>query len=95
MTPARVVVAYDIPDDTRRARLYRRLCALLTPVQRSVFEGELKTGGLARLQSVIAHRIEPDEDDVRIWVLCGECRGRALLLGKARPVPDPRAPVVV
>ena len=90
-----VVVAYDIPDDTRRARLYQKLCGLLTPVQRSVFEGELGTGGLGRLQSILQHRIEPDEDDVRIWVLCGGCRGRTLLMGRARPVPDRGAPVVI
>jgi CRISPR-associated protein Cas2 len=90
-----VVVAYDIPDDTRRARLHRRLSGLLVAVQKSVFEGELGTGGVARLQRIIEHRIEPGQDDVRIWVLCGGCRVSTLLLGRARPVPDRKAPIVV
>ena len=90
-----VVVAYDIPDDTRRARLHRRLKGLLEPVQKSVFEGEVAAGGLARLRKIVEHRIDLEEDDVRIYVLCGGCRGSTLLLGVARPARDRREPLVV
>lgn len=90
----RIVLAYDIPDDTRRAKLHRWLMGLLEPVQKSVFEGDLSDRALARLYSGITHRIEPNEDDVRIWRLCGGCMRSTLLLGRARPVSDPDAPIV-
>lgn len=91
-----VLVAYDVPDDGRRARLHRRLKGLLTPVQRSVFEGEIHPRhGLVRLRRIVLGRIDPAEDDVRIYVLCAGCRGSTILLGRARRVPDPRDPIVV
>jgi CRISPR-associated protein Cas2 len=90
-----VVVAYDVPDDRRRGRLHKRLRAWLHPVQKSVFEGELPPRSLPKLVKVVEACLEFEQDDVRIYVLCGGCRTSTLLVGRARRVPGRREPCVV
>lgn len=91
----RVLVTYDIPCDRRRTKLQKRLQGWLHRVQKSVFEGELPLRSLPKLQRVIAHQLDEEEDDVRIYVLCEGCGGSTVLMGRARRTPDPRDPVVV
>ena len=90
-----VVVTYDIPDDSRRSKLQRRLRGWLHPVQRSVFEGEIPPRSLPKLVRVVEGCTWADQDDVRIYVLCGGCCGSTLLMGRARRVPGRQDPVVV
>lgn len=50
----RYVLAYDVVKNSRRAKLFKRLRGLLTPVQKSVFEGDLGDGALAE-RDVLTH----------------------------------------
>lgn len=89
-----LVLAYDIPSNGRRTALRKRLRKWLEPVQKSVMEGTIAPRQLDRLLGVVHKVIDPDEDDVRVYVLCEGCRGSTLLIGVARPL-RLGAPIVV
>ncbi len=70
------LVVYDIPDDKRRAKLHKRLLDFGTPVQYSVFECEVDAQGLAKMQKAVLRIVSKRKDDVRMYRLCGTCRGK-------------------
>lgn len=64
------LVTYDIANDRRRAALSAILSDLGPRVQLSVFEIELpSTQARAELDRRIAATINPDEDQVRIYLI--------------------------
>jgi CRISPR-associated protein Cas2 len=63
------VVAYDIADNRRRARVARALLDHLARVQESVFEGWLTPAVQRQLQLSLAELIEPAEDSIRFYPL--------------------------
>jgi CRISPR-associated protein Cas2 len=79
--PMHLIVCYDIVSDRRRGRLMRRLREHLTRVQKSVFEGPLDEERLVRLRAMIMEEIDPVEDTVRVYHLCGRCQPATGLLG--------------
>lgn len=58
-------------------------------VQLSVFECQLDEKQLTRLRARVAKLIEPQEDSLRIYRLCGECVTRVELLGVGQVTEDP------
>ncbi|MCS7213892.1 MAG: CRISPR-associated endonuclease Cas2 [Candidatus Calescibacterium sp.] len=80
-----IVVAYDITDDRRRDRLAKRLKAYIDRVQKSVFEGEVSQDVLDRIRRIVIDTIDMQTDSVRIYHLCGKCRGYTELIGTALP----------
>jgi CRISPR-associated protein Cas2 len=68
-----VVVCYDISNDRRRGRVFRRMRGYLPHVQGSVFEGELSDPQLVALRKMIGEQIDPAADTVRLYHLCGRC----------------------
>lgn len=89
-----VVFSYDVVEDRRRARLFRRLKRYLVPVQRSVFEGQLSAADLARVEALALQVVDCETDSVRIYVLCGGCAPRVRHLGTAVPVVEVGTPLV-
>lgn len=75
-----IVVAYDITDDRRRARLHKRLKSFGTPVQYSVFECILSPKNLEKMKKMVRREIKEDEDLVRYYLLCEACRRRILAI---------------
>ncbi|HAZ64600.1 MAG TPA: CRISPR-associated endonuclease Cas2 [Armatimonadetes bacterium] len=75
------VVAYDVADNRRRARLAKELLGFGQRVQWSVFECRLEPPRRARLSKVIAAQIDPTEDVVHIYRLCGSCAPRVATHG--------------
>lgn len=76
-----LLVAYDIPDDLRRAHVAKELVKVGRRVQYSVFwVPEQRAEHVARL---VGAWLELAEDDVRIHPLCVACEGKAVLLGRA------------
>jgi CRISPR-associated protein Cas2 len=76
-----VVVCYDVRNNRRRLRLYRLLEGFGRPVQRSVFECDLRPAELGRLQARVGRIVSGDEDLVRYYVLCESCVGRIAGVG--------------
>ncbi len=83
-----VVVAYDIPDNTRRLRLARALWGMLDRVQKSVFEGELEQELQEQLEARIRRIVVEAEDAVRIYTLCALCQRRIRGIGQG-VIPEP------
>jgi CRISPR-associated protein Cas2 len=76
-----LVVCYDVVSDRRRARLLKRLKDYLPHVQKSVFEGELADSRVVELRHKILQEIDPAEDTVRLYHLCGRCIPATEVLG--------------
>jgi len=75
------VISYDIPDDARRNRVADALKDFGRRVHYSVFEA-LLDGDLAhRMGERLRLIIEPGEDSVRIYALCGECEKKVTIIG--------------
>lgn len=89
-----VLVAYDINDNARRAKLFKKLKSYLTRVQESVFEGFLPP---KQYNSVLRHinaTIDHSVDTVRIYSLCKSCAGQTTLLGQSCAVHVPGEPML-
>lgn len=71
------VLAYDIADDGRRARVHRLLEEYGSPVQESVFFAELSPVAWFDLERRLLKLVDRRADDVRVWPLCRSCQGRA------------------
>ncbi len=84
------LVSYDLPSspqgDRRRARLARYLEGIGIRVQMSVFELDISPERLDSVGTAIEERIDPNEDSVRIYPLCGTCASKVCRLGREAPV---------
>lgn len=89
-----IVVAYDIPDDRRRTRLYKGLSHFGTPVQESVFEFHLTAGEFVKMKRIVAGIINDSLDQVRYYHLCESCRRRIEATSSSRMTADPLAIIV-
>lgn len=76
-----LIVAYDVPDNTRRTRLAKGLEGFLVRVQKSVFEGEIPTQRLEALYHLIETETDLSVDSVRIYRLCRRCVSSVDVLG--------------
>jgi CRISPR-associated protein Cas2 len=67
-----IVVCYDIADDRRRSRAARLFEGYGERVQESVFECHLDAVRVRRLKTAIEKEIDPREDRLRFYRLCGK-----------------------
>lgn len=85
-----MVVSYDIPDDRRRLKVARLLLDYgAQRVQRSVFECFITPRHGEQLRARLEKQCDPDEDSLRLYTLCENCRPRILLIGQAQPPDEP------
>ncbi|RKZ29523.1 CRISPR-associated endonuclease Cas2 [bacterium] len=75
------VIAYDIPDDGRRTKLAKLMESYGDRVQYSVFEAELNEKHIRILKKRIEEIIDIDQDSVRIYRICADCKDEINLLG--------------
>lgn len=80
-----LVVAYDISDDRRRARMHALLLGYGTPVQESVFECVLRPAQITRLKARVRRLARPSTDRIAFYTLCPRCRATAEDLDGPRP----------
>lgn len=82
----RYLVCYDISDERRWRQVFRLLTGEGLHLQFSVFLCALTWPELQRLKHDLANRIDPREDDVRLYPLpSGESM---ICLGRETLVPD-------
>lgn len=74
----RYLIAYDIADDRRRAKLASRLKAYGERIQFSVFIVDVKPARIVRLRALLLKILEPTEDSVAICELGPLSRAIAL-----------------
>jgi len=63
------LIAYDIADPRRLARVHRYLKSEAVPVQYSVFVARATAGKVGGIKSALADLIDPGTDDVRIYLV--------------------------
>ena len=78
----RIVVAYDIVDSKRRAKMRKFLSELGLNTQKSVFECEVEASDLEALRRYAAKRLNLEEDQLAIYHLCAHCAARAEIQGQ-------------
>ena len=83
-----VVIAYDIANDRRRARVVRWLMGFGDRVQRSVFECELAPAQLAEAWEG-TRRLLGRNDRLSAYVICASCRRRARRVPESSPARRP------
>ncbi|MCK6619818.1 MAG: CRISPR-associated endonuclease Cas2 [Calditrichaceae bacterium] len=88
------LVSYDVVEDRARLRIMKLLKAHGFRVQKSVFECILSEAQIANLGKRLAKLIDEETDSVRIYRLCGECRGRVEVLGSGEVSEIPLVTVV-
>ena len=83
------VIAYDISDDRRRARVAAVLQAYGDRIQRSVFVATVEDDTLREARDRISQIINPDTDSVYVFRQCAACweaigiHGQATVAGEA------------
>ncbi len=87
----RWIVLYDIRNPRRLRRVARLMEGYGQRVQHSVFECDLGEAELNRLQDRLQNLMDPTEDRIHCFPLCGKDQARIRLLGIARTTPPPQA----
>ena len=86
-----IILAYDIPDNRRRTRLFKTLKRFGSAVQESVFEFHLDAGELLRLKRAVNFIIDPHQDQLRYYQLCPTCHQRTEMTYSSRSTDNPFA----
>jgi CRISPR-associated protein Cas2 len=76
-----LLVSYDIRDPKRLLRVAKIMKDYGTRVLKSVFECSLDDNSLAAMKRRIEEVLDPMEDSVRFYFLCGKCVGRVEVTG--------------
>lgn len=84
----RVVVAYDISEDNRRARVSAVLAGWGDRIQKSVFECDLDGDELESVVERLSSLINPTTDVVQAFAQCADCHSDRIELGQARQLFD-------
>lgn len=82
------IIAYDIADNRRRARIDRLLKNYAVRVQESVFEGWISHSQLRQLKRELSQEMNAAYDHIRLYTLCHWCEGVIKSQGKGRRAED-------
>ena len=87
------VIAYDMCNDRRRAKLARLMESYGARVQGSVFEAYLTA---LEVKEIIgkSKRLIKEEDTLRLYFLCEDCRQKVQVLGTGQ-VSEPPGVVIL
>ncbi len=86
-----IIAAYDIVDDKRRLRVMKTMKNFGPRVQKSVFEFLLDANRFNRLKELCESMIDPDEDSIRFYMICADCRDKVEIMGWGVVTEDPEA----
>lgn len=89
-----LLIAYDIANPRRLARVAKLMEDYGRRVQLSVFEAELDPRVFSTMQARVAGVIESEADGVKYFPLCRECLKRVRVLGRGS-LPEAEAPYLV
>ncbi|MBU0500432.1 MAG: CRISPR-associated endonuclease Cas2 [Gammaproteobacteria bacterium] len=83
-----ILVCYDITDNRRRYRLERLLHGFGARVQKSIFECHISPAEHRELIEEIEALIDKEDDNVRLYDLCGKDLQRILVDGVGEVTQD-------
>jgi len=75
------IISYDIPNDKTRQKIAKILLDFGSRVQYSVFEAILTKELLEKLVKRLEKVINVEEDSIRVYRLCAECKKAIKILG--------------
>jgi CRISPR-associated protein Cas2 len=79
------IIAYDIPNDKRRTKVHKMLCGFGEWTQYSLFECFLDAKELVRLRARLQDLVDPEEDSIRLYPLCSDCKDSVETIGSKAP----------
>ena len=79
------IIAYDVPDNKRRTKIHKMLCGFGEWTQYSLFECFLDAKELVRLRAKLQDLVDPQQDSVRLYPLCEQCKGNVETIGSKAP----------
>lgn len=82
------VIAYDMADDRRRARVHKVLCGFGRWTQYSVFECHLTEKQMVLLRSKLDRHLKPEQDSVRFYPICATCMAKTETIGSPKPAAE-------
>ena len=88
------LLAYDLADDRRRAKVAREMEAVGTRVQGSVFEAYLTHQELAEVIRRARRLLDEQEDSLRVYQLCEECKKKIRVYGRGQ-ISEPPTVVIL
>lgn len=77
-----MIVAYDIADPRRLAKIARIMKDYGSRVQKSIFEVSARGGVFNELQRRVEEIIVPEEDGVKYFSVCEKCSGTVEIIGQ-------------
>ena len=89
-----VVVAYDVVDSRRRAKLATCLEGYGRRVQKSVFECFIGLTEMKKLQVRLLEQVSLPEDNVRLYWISSDAVPRTLTIGSPMPVEPPKVYII-
>jgi CRISPR-associated protein Cas2 len=88
------VLAYDICDDKRRAKIARLMESMGVRVQGSVFEAYLSQKELESVTRKALRLMRKEQDSLRIYSLCRACLEKVKTHGQGQVTPAPGLMIV-
>ncbi|MEO0091515.1 MAG: CRISPR-associated endonuclease Cas2 [candidate division WOR-3 bacterium] len=89
-----ILISYDVTDNKRRNKICNTLKNYGKRVQFSVFECLLENKDLMRLKTRLLKLIKEDEDKLRIYQLCENCKRNILTYGTIKVTEDEEVYIV-
>lgn len=83
------LIAYDIGQNKRRLKIAKLLESLGARVQGSVFEVYLNSEELNIFKQQASNIINPDEDSLRLYILCKACHDAMHVIGQGNLTKPP------
>jgi CRISPR-associated protein Cas2 len=77
-----MIVAYDIADVKRLAKVARVVKDYGLRVQKSIFELEINIQSFLEMKARVENEIVPEEDGVKYFPLCEKCAGTLEIIGQ-------------
>jgi CRISPR-associated protein Cas2 len=77
-----MIVAYDIADPKRLAKIAKIMKDYGTRVQKSIFEATVKGHIIDEMRRRVEETIIPEEDGVKYFPLCAKCSDTVEVIGQ-------------
>lgn len=77
-----MIVAYDIADPRRLAKIAKIMKDYGNRVQKSIFEISARGGVFNELRRRVEETIVPEEDGVKYFPVCQKCSGTVEIIGQ-------------
>lgn len=88
------LLAYDIADPKRLAKVAKIMESVGERVQASVFEAYLNNEELAKLLKRVERVLVLEEDSLRIYLICAACRAKIRCIGVGKVTSPPKAVIL-